>query len=78
MKKLLLISLILVGCSKRTVISTTNYSEEPSTAMNCVKVHVNGMYRCENDEAICYINFLLMLYSATLKMPGHMKGLNNA
>jgi len=53
MKKLLLISLILVGCTKAPQPGTTEYIEEQEMGMNCVKVgHL--LYRCENKEAVCY------------------------
>jgi len=46
MKKLLLISLILVGCTKAPQPGTTEYIEEQN----------QDFRRCENDEVICYTN----------------------
>jgi len=60
MKKLLLISLILVGCTKAPQPGTTEYIEEQKVNLKCVRVKSDNtnqdFRRCENDEVICYTN----------------------
>lgn len=55
--------LFLLGCQphNHTVVPAAQ-AESVQVSMNCVSAAEGGLYRCENDEVVCY------------KYVGHRKG----